>query len=72
MNIITAYRASRMKQDAFAARHPIDNPVGMHPGIGTITRGKGKRLYYAFLHGYDHPETFGTIAELTALLEALN
>ncbi len=66
--IITAYRASRMKQYL----KELAEAATVKESLTVQTEGKGKRLYYAFLHGYDRPETFGTIAELNTLLEAIN
>lgn len=42
--------------------------MAMDPRIGTLIKGDGKTVYYAFVNGYDQPHTEGTRAEIEIAL----
>lgn len=42
----------------------MDTTTHLDPRIGTLNSGR----FYAFAHGYDKPETVGTLAEVEAAL----
>jgi len=69
--IVTAYSARRAKEAAFNARNPepeVLDRAALNPRIATLTTKKGKTVFYAFLNGYNNPETYGTVEELTAMI----
>lgn len=69
--IVTVTDARRAKEDWFNARNPepeVLDRASLNPRIGILTKKKGKIVFYAYLNGYNNPETYGTVEELTALI----